>query len=350
MTGQESQSEQMSENKTDRPIDLGIYGRSGIGGITAAEIIAIALSLIWVLGVIVFFTFAPKDNGNVTLDPIVFVMKLMAIFMPIAVIWVGAAAARSARIMRTESARLQSAIDAMRHTYITQSQAGTMTIKPSVEKKLDEIAAAQKQTETAIATFSSTRQRAAQSTPTPPNTPFPTNDLDEQTSLELGTTAEDMTPRIGINDFIRALNFPETADDREGFVALRLALKDRTVARLIQAAQDVLTLLSQEGIYMDDLAPERSRPEFWRKFAQGERGRAIAALGGVRDRSSLALTSGRMRQDPIFRDAVHHFLRQFDKTFVEFEAEATDQEIVALSDTRTARAFMLLGRVTGTFD
>lgn len=345
-------SERMSENKADKPIDLGIYGRGGGGGITAAEIIGIALSAIWILGVILFFTFAPKSDGNVSLDPIVFVMKLMAIFLPIAVIWVGAAAARSARIMRVESARLQSAVDAMRHTYIEQSQHDATALKPSVEKKLDEIAAAQKQTETAIATFSSSRPRAA-AKPAAPSPAFASGRAEgasEQTSLELGTTIEDIAPRISVNDFIRALNFPETADDREGFAALRRALKDRTVARLIQAAQDVLTLLSQEGIYMDDLTPDRSRPEFWRKFAQGERGRAIAALGGVRDRSSLALTSGRMRQDPIFRDAVHHFLRQFDKTFSDFEADATDQEIVALSDTRTARAFMLLGRVTGTFD
>ena len=159
-----------------------------------------------------------------------------------------------------------------------------------------------------------------------------------------------MAPPVSVNDFVRALNFPDDPDDREGFAALRRALKDRHVARLIQSAQDVLTLLSQDGIYMDDLKPEHSRPEIWRNFAKGERGRSIAPLGGVHDRSSLALTSGRMRQDPIFRDAVHHFLRQFDKTFVEFEPNASDQDIVALSNTRTARAFMLLGRVTGTFD
>ena len=34
----------------------------------------------------------------------------------------------------------------------------------------------------------------------------------------------------------------------------------------------------------------------------------------------------------------------------DFAANATDAEISALSDTRTARAFMLLGRVAGTFD
>jgi hypothetical protein len=57
-----------------------------------------------------------------------------------------------------------------------------------------------------------------------------------------------------------------------------------------------------------------------------------------------------MKQDPIFRDAAHHFLRLFDKTFASFETRASDAEIAALADTRTARAFMLLGRVAGTFD
>ena len=57
-----------------------------------------------------------------------------------------------------------------------------------------------------------------------------------------------------------------------------------------------------------------------------------------------------MREDAVFRDAGHHFLRSFDKTFAAFEPNATDEELAELSDTRTARAFMLFGRVTGTFD
>jgi hypothetical protein len=57
-----------------------------------------------------------------------------------------------------------------------------------------------------------------------------------------------------------------------------------------------------------------------------------------------------MREDTIFRDAAHHFLRQFDKTFQDFEKNATDAEVIELAETRTARAFMLLGRVTGIFD
>ncbi len=36
--------------------------------------------------------------------------------------------------------------------------------------------------------------------------------------------------------------------------------------------------------------------------------------------------------------------------FTQFAETATDAEISELSDTRTARAFMLLGRVAGTFN
>lgn len=180
--------------------------------------------------------------------------------------------------------------------------------------------------------------------------PRPTPQAEEQPGLALGTPPEDMRAPLSVADFIRALQFPENPDDKAGFRALRLALEDRTSSRLIRAAQDVLTLLSQEGIYMDDLKPDRARPELWRRFAAGERGRTIAALGGIRDRSSLALTASRMREDAVFRDAGHHFLRAFDKTFAAFEPNATDEELAELADTRTARAFMLFGRVTGTFD
>jgi hypothetical protein len=172
----------------------------------------------------------------------------------------------------------------------------------------------------------------------------------EQAALALGAPPEESRPPLSVGDFIRALHFPESPEDRAGFRALRLALEDRVVAKLIRAAQDVLTLLSQDGIYMDDLKPDLSRPDLWRRFSAGERGRSIAGLGGIRDRSSLALAASRMKSDPVFRDAAHHFLRAFDRTVAEFEPNASDAELAELGDTRTARAFMLLGRVSGTFD
>ncbi|WP_212524950.1 hypothetical protein [Actibacterium sp. MT2.3-13A] len=336
----------MGDKQPQQPIDLGIFGKTqGARGLGAAEVVAIVLSVLWLGGAGLFLVLAPggAEGGA---DPTGFVMTLLAVAMPVALIWVAASAAKSARIMREESARLQAAIDAMRHAYIQQQQGAGSGVKPSVERKLDEIAAAQKQAESAIATFATSRDREH-----PPRVrPTAPGADDAQPSLALGTTAEEIAPPISAADFIRALNFPETAEDREGFRALRRALEDRSAAKLVRAAQDVLTLLSQDGIYMDDLSPDRARPEIWRKFAAGERGPTVAALGGVRDRSCLALTAGRMRQDPIFRDAAHHFLRQFDRSLVAFESSASDQELSKLAETRTARAFMLLGRVTGAFD
>lgn len=315
--------------------------------VTGTEVIALVLSLLWLGGSAMFFVV--MGSGSAEVDGLRFMMTLVAIFMPVAMIWVAATAARSSRVMREESERLQAAIDAMRRTYLSQQGLGKgAEAEPTVKRKLDEIAAAQRKTETTLATFSSSRQTDGIRKPVEPVTPD--TSVEDQGLLALGTPAEDLSPPLPRPDFIRALNFPENAEDKEGFAALRKALKDRQAAQLIQAAQDILTLLSQDGIYMDDLRPDLARPEIWRRFANGERGRVMAQLGGIRDRSSLALSAGRMKQDPIFRDAAHHFLRRFDKTLVEFEETASDADMAALSDTRTARAFMLLGRVAGIFD
>ncbi len=173
---------------------------------------------------------------------------------------------------------------------------------------------------------------------------------DSQPGLALGPQMSEPAAIVAVDDVLRALHFPDGPEDSEGFRALRLALADHGLAKLIRAAQDVLNLLAEDGIYVDALTADHPRPELWRKFAAGERGGIIAGLGGVRDRSSLALTAARMRGDDVFRDAAHHFLRSFDKAIIALEPRATDADLSALSDTRTARAFMLFGRVTGTFD
>jgi hypothetical protein len=316
------------------------------------EVAGVLLSLIWIVLILAYVLMVPSGSDARTFG---LMLTLLMVFLPLALIWVVVITLRSVRELRAEAARLQASVDAMRASYVEaqgQSQPATM-LKPSVERKIDEIAAVSRQAETVLATFTSRRdasltvpsadRKAALVQPQPEPSA-------EQTALALGAPADDGRPPLSVADFIRALQFPESPEDKDGFRALRLALEDRTVAKLIRAAQDVLTLLSQDGIYMDDLKPDMSRPDLWRRFAAGERGRSIAGLGGIRDRTSLALAAGRMKADPVFRDAAHHFLRSFDKTVAAFEPNATDVELSDLGDTRTARAFMLLGRVTGTFD
>ncbi|MDH5797853.1 MAG: hypothetical protein OEZ19_04750 [Paracoccaceae bacterium] len=343
----------MAQREKDEKIDLSLFSRNEDGKLSPTELIAAGISVLWLAGVTLFYVFFAQsgDAQGARLDSLQFVTTLVAVFMPLAMLWIVVVTSRSSRIMRDESERLRAAITAMRQTFIQHQHAGNGTIRPNVEKKLEEIAAAQRRTDAALAMFSSGRMAADREltdlrTALTEENPAP----DEQGKLALETPAESLAPPLSVANFIRAMHFPESPDDKEGFRALRRALQDRTVSQLVSAAQDILTMLSQEGIYMDDLIPDSTRPETWRRFAKGERGKTVSSLGAIRDRSSIALASGRMRQDVVFRDSVHHFLRKFDQTFSIFEKNATDQEIAKLAETRTARAFMLLGRATGSFD
>jgi hypothetical protein len=209
--------------------------------------------------------------------------------MPLALLWVAVGVARSVRSLRDEAARLQSAVDAMRNAFVAHNQSAAAGLKPSVEKKLDEIAAAQRQTESALATFTSRRdptqtvpsadRKAALVAPRP-------NPGDEQPGLALGTPAEDMRPPLSVADFIRALNFPETPEDKAGFRALRLALEDRSTSKLIRAAQDVLTLLSRRRENWD-LSPP-ARPSAAERIATGL---SRQAAPGTRETQSSAFFS-----------------------------------------------------------
>lgn len=320
------------------PPEAGESPASGAGLV----VLGVGLALVWTGAVLgVWWRWSGELEAGLLLA--------LALAMPVALIWLGCAVYYILRRQRADAAAQRFMLNELARRIEAPGASQT-----ALAEKLDVLTKAAHKTETTLALFTTSRdmnlvepsadRKAVMASAA-------TTGTDEaQPTLALGTPSEALAPPLSVADFIRALHFPESPDDAEGFRALRRALQDVRIARLARAAQDVLTLLSQEGIYMDDLRPDRARPEVWRQFAQGARGGAVSALGGVRDRSSLALTSGRMRHDPVFRDAAHHFLRQFDICFANFEQNASDAEISQFADTRTARAFMLLGRVAGTFD
>ena len=341
----------MSESQPEPTVELGIYGSTPAPeGMDITTKIALIATLAWLVFAVFFLAFVGFGD-TASLSALRFLVMVLVIVVPVGLIWVGSIALKGARMMREESQRLQVSLDAMRQVYVSQAQMAATALGPNVERKIDELVKRQRATESTLAAMSIPPMPDA----APPSRPFSTppqapSEMPEQEQGALAFATGPAPASVSIPDFISAMNFPETTEDREGFAALRKALADPRASRLIRASQDVLTLLSQDGIYMDDLKPDRSRPEIWRKFAAGERGIAIAGLGGVRDRSSLALSSSRMRQDQVFRDSAHHFLRAFDKTFSHLAEGLSDQEIAAMAETRTARAFMLLGRVAGIFD
>lgn len=311
----------MQDSKQDRPLDLGLYGRPQQSAPGLIEVAAAVLSIVWLVAVGVHTARLPEGSG-----PVSVILAVLGAVVPLVFVWIAVMTARSVRLLRAEASRLQATVDSMRHAYVAQQQAAAAGLKPAAERR-------------------------------PPDEPAPAARRDpafapaeDQPRLALDAPADEGSPPLALPDVIAALNFPDSDEDAAAFRALRLALEDRNTAKLVRSAQDVLTLLSQNGIYMDDLRPEHAAPGIWRRFARGERGRAVAALGGVHEAESLTRTATRMRDDPVFRDAAHHFLRQFDRSFHEIEKTAGDADLVALADTRTARAFMLFGRVSGTFD
>ena len=340
----------MPEPSSEPTVDLGVYGKAEINkSYNPVDRAALIASGVWLLGAVLFLIFADRSAGD-ALGPFRFLIFILAVVLPVALIWIAAIVLKSASSIQQESAQLRASMDAMRQVYVTQAQIAATTMGPNVERKIDEIVRGQRRAEDALASFAapSMTERPASDSPLPQTVPQAEASSHQQQALAFAD--HPVQTNASVADFISALNFPETADDREGFAALRRALDDARLSPLIRASQDVLTLLSKDGIYMDDLSPERARPEIWRRFAAGERGRAIAALGGIRDRSSLALSSARMRQDTIFRDAAHHFLRAFDRVFAQMAEHLTDHDMIKIADTRSARAFMLLGRVAGMFD
>ncbi|SFR15035.1 hypothetical protein [Poseidonocella sedimentorum] len=275
-------------------------------------------------------------------------VALLVLLGPALAIWGFVALAQRLLRLQVEVRALRGELEALHRASeeearIASALEGFAATQRKVETTLAMLAAAPRRDDHAYGLVSSGAEVAHVPAPRPAEPDGP------QASLPL-THVQPGAP-LSTADYIRALNFPQTADDQDGFAALRRAMRDREARHLVQAAQDVLTLLSQDGIYMDDFETSRaSRPDLWRRFAGGERGAEITALAGLGDAEMLDKIARRMRSDTIFRDTVHHFLRRFDRALTRLAGIASDAEIAALAETRTARAFMLLGRVAGSFD
>ena len=344
-----------------------------------AEAIAIGATVLWLAVAVVLMVRGPGTGPQV--------LAVVASVMPVVLVWVALAMLRVTRSLQAEAGRVQAALQELRLGAADLGPA-TMTAPgdddsiPAIERRLEALMAAQSRVEAALARALE-QQRGIGLAPAPqvpasgmaeapqawvgpdevPSDDRPAlaeaarpapSPAEAQPVLALGVpdgTDPAMQSPVTVADFLRALNFPDTVEDRAGFDALRAGLADPRAARVIRAAQDVLTLLSEDGIYMDDLMPPPRipEPELWRRFARGERGRAVAGLGGVEDPASLDRTAARMREDAVFRDVAHHFLRHFDRMIEALEPNVTDADLAQLAETRSARAFMLLGRVSGSF-
>jgi len=337
------------------------FGPSPIEG--RETLFALLFSAIWLVGIAAYaagffglFGGIDEPRGAVFLEIILFVLGAI---VPIALIWTGvlllrrtAEVQRDARELSTTLKKFQT--DPFNNRTARVLPAGADKGMAETRTKLDTLQAQMAQVEKALVALLQAQVSTSDARTTEPVSARPANpDSDQadpdQGNLPLGAQSTADQPAPEWEELIHALNFPKDEKDKEGFRALRIAMRHRNTSQCIRAAEDVMNLLSQDGIYTDDLTPEIAPAALWRKFSDGLRGEEVAAIGGIHDVTSIALIRGRMRSDQIFRDAALHFQRRFDIVLTEFCQQGSDAHIEALADTRTARAFMLLGRVSGMF-
>jgi hypothetical protein len=336
----------------DRGADRMTPRRRTSGAPSILERGALPVSLGWIAIVgWVFATTGLEAAWPARADPLGRMTTMLGIVLPLVLVWVVATVARTARILREESLQLREAIDSLRFGQI-ESRMPVVRDDP----RLDEVIRAQETLGAQLAALAAIdrvdeepdrpEQSPATSLPAAP----PRDPMDEpvpEAPEELSTPSS--APALSSGEIIRALDFPEDEADAEGFRILRAALDDPLMAGLVIAAQDVLTFLSQDGIYMDDLSPPPADPAAWRALASGATDDRIAAVAAIRDRACLALVDDRMGTDAIFRDAAGRFLEEVLAGLHRFVPTATDDEVVRFADTRTGRAFMLLGFAAGLF-
>lgn len=298
-----------------------------LGG-DAALTIGAGLSALWLAMSALFWLLGPDAQ-----TPATGLMRLataLAVLGPIALIWLAVATASAITALRAEAADLRLRLGQMREGTAARQSGGIAPPRPATPASPQPAmppAAAQPAT-----TSRSPRRNDAAET--------------AQTAMRFDAPA---SVAVDADDLIRALNFPSGPDDHDTIAALRAALRDHDHSRVIRAAQDVVTMMAENGLYMDSLQPGPAQPALWRRFAEGMRGDSVRAMGTIHDPAALDLLQAMLKGDEIFRDSAHHFLRHFDLMLTRIGSGLDDDQLVWLADTRSGRAFMLLGRAANVF-
>ena len=287
--------------------------RALTAGRDRAVLIGAAVSAVWLLMVLLFWLAGPSGPAPSGLARLA---SVVGVLLPLVLIWIAVGLAQAIAGLRAEAAALRARVEVMR--------GGPSPDPVPATPGLASVAAAR-----ASARPPAARQTESRQTDLPFEQP----------------AAQPVTPE----ELVTALNFPDGPDDHDAISALRAALADPDTARAIRSAQDVVTLLAKHGLYMDDLEPAPAPPELWRRFAAGQRGAAVAGLSVVTDEDMIEMAGALMRGDEVFRDAAHHFLRQYDRTLIRATDQMNDTGLAALAATRSGRAFTLLAQVTGMF-
>ncbi|MDO5647689.1 hypothetical protein [Paracoccus sp. (in: a-proteobacteria)] len=274
--------------------------------------VGFALTGVWLFLLLLFWLLSPGGAAGIAR-----LVSVVGALLPVALIWLGVSFARTIALLRAEADDLRATLNRLRPPPVDEAVGPVTPARP---------AAAGAGVRPAAKPRAQPDQRQA------------TMPLDDARSVP-----------VAPETLLLALNFPDGPDDTDAVNAMRIALKNHDTSRVLRAAHDLVTLLAGRDVFMDNLDASPVTPTVWRRLADGQRGAALAPFGAVHDERALTIASDMLRQDEIFRDTAHHFLRHFDAMITRLVPELDDAQLTYLSQTRSALGFMLLGRATGMF-
>ena len=118
---------------------------------------------------------------------------------------------------------------------------------------------------------------------------------------------------------------------------------------MLQVSEDFLNLLAQDGIYLDDLKIDPPSVTAWVNFIKNEQsghGKRLSCNGIDDHIKKLKI---RAKSDVIFRDTALMLMRRFDKLLRDNLKTADDHQIFKISDTRSGKAFLIVGKISDSF-
>ena len=110
-----------------------------------------------------------------------------------------------------------------------------------------------------------------------------------------------------------------------------------------------MTLLSQNGVYLDDHDFSPLDSKIWINFIRDENNSKNKSLICSGHEKLIEILEKTEIEDIIFKDAMLTFLRRFDQFLRHRSKNASDENLFHLSFTRSGKAFILIGKLYKVF-
>ena len=192
--------------------------------------IALALTLFWLLACTLYIFGVPNALAEASASLLTLMITFMAMFFPVIVIWTVAYVSNSVRIMQAETNVLRTSMDQIKGVLAE----GQNSENSALKEQLAEIATLTQQTDTRLNALAdmqvgnSPDNTSGERTDVAALAEKPAEEQDlSQSTLPLQTPTGPERMPITVSEFIKALNFPDNAEDKEGFRVLRRAFEER---------------------------------------------------------------------------------------------------------------------------